>query len=177
MVTLSKPAYDEILGYLEPGKRIVVDGLDGLGKTTFATLVAKKLGLEYVYFMKLDTIEKTLASWKHVPKKAVVDRSVIATICYSFDLDTSEKYHERVLSLLANDNVVLFLPSNVKDHELIAKDEIFAGDVKKVRWVHDCMTSFGVSITNAVNVYTNFKGHSTRSLEQVLSSFKNQRYP
>lgn len=82
----------------------VLEGLDGTGKTTFATkLIKEKIFSHpmYIYFEKEGSYEDTRNAWIALVRKlkefnanVIFDRSIISTIAYHFDYRTSKEYEQ-----------------------------------------------------------------------------------
>lgn len=82
----------------------VLEGLDGTGKTTFASELIKEKVFSrpiYVYFEKEDTYENTRNAWtrlinllKNFNANIILDRSIVSTIAYQFEYRTSKDYEQ-----------------------------------------------------------------------------------
>ncbi|ALG96759.1 hypothetical protein [Acidianus bottle-shaped virus 2 strain ABV2] len=80
----------------------VLEGLDGTGKTTFASKVIRSKVFSrpmYVYFEKEDSYENTKMAWVSLIRQLdklngniVLDRSILSTIAYNFEYRPEKEY-------------------------------------------------------------------------------------
>lgn len=124
----------------------ILEGLDGTGKTTFASELIKSQVFSrpmYVYFSKEDTYENTKLAWVSLIKELsklnaniIIDRSIVSTIAYHFTYHPSEEYTkfikselESVLNLDPSKAIFIYFPK-VHDSKKLLE---YANRVKSIR--------------------------------------------
>jgi len=114
---------------MEQSKLIILEGLDGTGKTTLAQKLISfstyTFPINYIYFPKLETPEQTyeyfedLAMWMHNLKGiTVIDRSILSTYAYSL---VGTQYELNRFKLVEDMNPIMFFLDKVYDADKLPK--------------------------------------------------------
>lgn len=130
---------------------IVLEGLDGSGKTTFATKAIKKQifskPILYTKFVKTGSYNNTKLSWLSFAKAlkpfsmthtVMTDRSFLSTIAYEVRYEKNENYRDFVESELrdafsmfdVDDELLIVLFNNVHDKSKLLE---YAGKVESIK--------------------------------------------
>ncbi|MEM3858578.1 MAG: hypothetical protein QW478_04125 [Candidatus Micrarchaeaceae archaeon] len=153
---------------------ILIEGLDGLGKTTFAKWLSQKMGWQYIYFQKRETPQETLSSWvPHKYHSVIFDRSAFSTVCYH---GLGWRELDRVKTGLQMNKWmgIIFLPNSERDRVRISLDPSFQGDLSKVKQVEECFQEISDHWSGYfVVVRTDYKAEDrVIPLNTLISSFK-----
>lgn len=108
-------------------KLIILEGVDGTGKTTYATELIKYASwdnvINYVYFPKHIKVEDTILYWqnlmwnvKNLKGIVLLDRSIISTFVYHVELSKYELLY-RLLNTIDPEDVIILYFSEVYHKE------------------------------------------------------------
>ena len=97
---------------------IILEGIDGMGKTTYARKLSNFLNLPYIYFPRPKHKEQNTEEWiryafklmrdyKENFKNFILDRSVISSVVYSYDYYNN--YKEALKQVIDMGYYVIFM--------------------------------------------------------------------
>jgi len=151
---------------MEPSRLIILEGLDGTGKTTLAqkliSFSSYDLPVNYIYFQKQGTPEKTYEYFEELSETldkikgvTVMDRSILSTYAYSL---IGNQYELNRFKLVENLNPIMFVLNKVYDE----------GKLPKTAFLPSIEARYELGLNYMVGWFRVFRG----SAEQIASKLK-----
>ena len=159
---------------------MILEGLDGTGKTTTASkliqLSTAQLPIHYVYFPKKETPQKTYDyfydltySFKYLDGVVIMDRSILSTYAYSFDVVDHLRLFELVIDY---DPLIVYFDKVYDKSKLVPDyDRVKKRYERGIDFVNGTL-KIPVIISDA-ETFTKF----VNSLERFQKLLKEKRFP